>query len=85
MHMHMHLHHDLHFGFYLYLHPPRRQDSESESELLGLRSNGGQNGSCGSIDSAGVLCGGQLSRPITPAFPQVTTSLSYSKPSSPSS
>ena len=29
-------------------------------------------GSCGSIDSAGMLCGG--SRPITPAFPQVSES-----------
>jgi len=47
----------------------RRQDSESEAELSMLRTNGAQNGSCGSIDSAGMLCGG--SRPITPAFPQV--------------
>ena len=47
----------------------RRQDSESEAELSMLRTNGVQNGSCGSIDSAGMLCGG--SRPITPAFPQV--------------
>ena len=51
----------------------RRQDSESEVELSMLRTNGAQNGSCGSIDSAGMLCGG--SRPITPAFPQVCTVL----------
>ena len=49
----------------------RRQDSESEAELSMLRTNGAQNGSCGSIDSAGMLCGG--SRPITPAFPQVAS------------
>lgn len=51
----------------------RRQDSESEAELSMLRTNGTQNGSCGSIDSAGMLCGG--SRPITPAFPQVSRHL----------
>ena len=53
----------------------RRQDSESEAELSMLRTNGAQNGSCGSIDSAGMLCGG--SRPITPAFPQVSSHHHY--------
>jgi len=62
----------------------KRHDSESENELISdyhfrngtpMRSNGHQNGSCNSIDSAGAL-GGYLSsapgsRPITPAFPQV--------------
>jgi len=62
----------------------KRHDSESEPELMAdyhfrngtpMRSNGHQNGSCNSIDSAGAL-GGHLSsapgsRPITPAFPQV--------------
>ena len=62
----------------------KRHDSENEPELMAdyhfrngtpMRSNGHQNGSCNSIDSAGAL-GGHLSsapgsRPITPAFPQV--------------
>eukprot|EP00090_Calanus_glacialis_P008795 TRINITY_DN17134_c0_g1_i1.p1 TRINITY_DN17134_c0_g1~~TRINITY_DN17134_c0_g1_i1.p1 ORF type:complete len:944 (-),score=147.40 TRINITY_DN17134_c0_g1_i1:1562-4393(-) len=62
----------------------KRHDSESEAELTSdyhfrngtpIRSNGHQNGSCNSIDSAGAL-GGYLSsapgsRPITPAFPQI--------------
>jgi len=62
----------------------KRHDSESEAEMTSdyhfrngtpVRSNGQQNGSCNSIDSAGAL-GGYLSsapgsRPITPAFPQV--------------
>ena len=56
----------------------RRQDSESEAELSMLRTNGAQNGSCGSIDSAGMLCGG--SRPITPAFPQVSSHHHYYLP-----
>ena len=57
------------------------EDSESEPELMAdyhfrngtpMRSNGHQNGSCNSIDSAGAL-GGHLSstpgsRPITPTL-----------------